>query len=160
MTIFRICSPGQEKGPWAWQKSGGSFIVPPRTCGLGIENPADLFLFNLIIPLRRTMVEMEQVGVCLLVVNVFLKIFWISLLARCLRLPSFFQTRVALDFSIFNRNICLIVRIKIWRHKTYVMVDLLNPGNELLTRENNRAGWWEPYGNRVTLCNAWRFPSW
>lgn len=49
--------------------------MPPRTCGLGIENLADLFLFNLIIPPRRTMVEMEQVGVCLLVVNVFLKIF-------------------------------------------------------------------------------------
>lgn len=49
--------------------------MPPRTCGLGIENPPDLFLLNLIIPPEHTMVEMEQVGVCLLVVNVFLKIF-------------------------------------------------------------------------------------
>lgn len=58
------------------------------------------------------------------------------------RRPLFsFQTWVALDVSAFNRNICLIVRIKIWRHQTYAMKDLLNPGNELLTRENNGAVW-------------------
>ncbi len=70
-----------------------------------------------------------------------------------------FQTWVALDFSVFNRNICLIVRIKIWRHQTYAMEDLLNPGNELLTRRNNGAGWWGPYVNGVTLRSASHYPS-
>lgn len=49
--------------------------MPPRTCDLGIESPADLFPIKLNYSLKHTMVEMEQVGVCLLAVNVFLKIF-------------------------------------------------------------------------------------
>lgn len=60
------------------------------------------------------MVEIEQDEVCLLVVNVFLKISPTSLLVRR-RVHLFLSDRIALEFSIFNRNICLILRIKIWR---------------------------------------------
>lgn len=46
MTIFSISFKVQEKGPRAWQKSGTSFIMSPRTCGPGIES-IQTFLINL-----------------------------------------------------------------------------------------------------------------